>query len=64
MKCPCCSNELELIEPAHAHMDQYSRNIYAKTLCCGNIVYCEPYISFYVSEADEKDEDSWGNQRD
>lgn len=63
MKCPCCNQELELIEPANAHMDRYQRPIHAKTLCCGNIVYCIPYVLFDAEES-EKGEDSWGNQKD
>jgi hypothetical protein len=62
MKCPICTQELVLVEPAEAHMERYGQVIQAKTVCCGNIVQCTPYLSYDVEQSDD-DSDSWGNDK-
>ena len=61
--CPHCGKQLQLIEPAEAHMYRYGKEVWAKTECCGKVVRCVPYINFHVYSSSET-VDSWGNQRD
>ena len=60
-KCPHCGELLKIHNPAEYHMNDHCEPIHAKTECCGQIVYCEPFVTYSATSSSRK-EDDWGNR--